>query len=95
MRITAGEWLGDARPARAIEETTHLLVDEVARREDHALGMRRVVAAQPLEELFAREIGHPHVDDHRVIRRCPQTGEGVFPAGRRLDVVAAAGEIAL
>src|SRR6266481_4281149 len=61
------EWLGDARPARPIEKAPHLLVYEVARREDHALGVGGVVAAEPLEQLLAGQVRHAHVQDDRVI----------------------------
>src|SRR5437899_1608154 len=61
------EWLGDARPACAVEEPAHLLVHEVARREDHAFGVGGVVAAQPLDQLLAGEVRHAHIADHGIV----------------------------
>src|SRR5213593_3162119 len=89
------EWLGDARPPGTVEEAAHLVVYQVTRREDHALGVGRVVAAQPLEELLAGKVRHAHVDNHGIVFRCLEANEGVLAARGRLDVVAFAGEIPL
>src|SRR2546426_1124646 len=82
------EWLGDARAAGPVEEPAHLLVHEVARREDHAFGMRGVVAAEAFVELLTREVGHTHVQDHRVVFSRFQPDECVLAARGRLDLVA-------
>src|SRR5438093_2325058 len=70
------EWLGDARAAGALEEPAHLLVHEVTRREDHPLGMRRVVAPEAFVNLLTRKVGHAHVQNDGVVFRSLQPEEG-------------------
>src|SRR2546422_9622908 len=88
------EWLGDARPARAIEEPAHLLVHEVARREDHALGMGGGVTAWSFIDLLARQIRHAQIEEHGVVFRALQADERVLPTRSRLDLVTFVREIA-